>query len=68
MFGPSSISIFLSVRTAKALARLCGCVGSPEPSLVAYAISTIISWAGSLTVSISFIFTLMMRKYILLKN
>ena len=26
---------------------LCECAGSPEPSLVAYAISTIISWAGS---------------------
>ena len=35
------------VRTAKALARLCACAGSPEPSPVAYAISTIISWAGS---------------------
>ena len=35
------------VRTAKALARLCWCAGSPEPSLVAYVISTIISWAGS---------------------
>ena len=31
------------VRTAKALARLCGCAGSPEPSLVAYVISTNIS-------------------------
>ena len=31
------------VRTAKALARLRGCAGSPEPSLVAYVISTIIS-------------------------
>ena len=38
---------FLCVRTAKALVRLCGCAGSPEPSLVAYVISTIISWAGS---------------------
>ena len=28
--------------------RLSGCAGSPEPSLVAYVISTIISWAGSL--------------------
>ena len=37
------------VRTAKALVRLCGCAGSPEPSLVAYVISTIISWAGSFT-------------------
>ena len=35
------------MRTAKSLARLRGCVGSPEPSLVAYVISTIISWAGS---------------------
>ena len=35
------------VRTAKALARLRGCAGSPEPSLVAYVISTIISWAAS---------------------
>ena len=34
------------MRTAKALAS-CGCAGSPEPSLVAYVISTIISWAGS---------------------
>ena len=35
------------VRTAKALARLRECAGSPEPSLVVYVISTIISWAGS---------------------
>ena len=35
------------VRSAKALARLRGCAGSPEPSLVACVISTIISWAGS---------------------
>ena len=35
------------VRTAKALARLRGCAGSPEPSLFAYVISTIIAWAGS---------------------
>ena len=35
------------VRTAKDLVRLRGCAGSPEPSLVAYVISTIISWAGS---------------------
>ena len=34
------------VRTAKALVRLRGCAGSPEPSLVAsYVINTIISWA-----------------------
>ena len=35
------------VRIAKALVRLRGCAVSPEPSLFAYAISTIISWAGS---------------------
>ena len=35
------------VRTAKALARLRRCAGSPKPSLVTYVISTIISWAGS---------------------
>ena len=34
------------VRTVKALARLRGCPGLPEPSLVAYVVSTIISWAG----------------------
>ena len=43
----SSMSILPCVRTAKALVRLRGCAGSPEPSLVAYVISTIISWAGS---------------------
>ena len=37
----------LCVRTAKALARLRGWTDSPEPSLFAYAIRTIISWAGS---------------------
>ena len=35
------------VRTAKALARLRRCTGLPQPSLVAYVVSTIISWAGS---------------------
>ena len=40
------------VRTAKALARLRRCVGSPEPSLVTYVISTIISWAGSISIQI----------------
>ena len=39
----------LCVRTAKALARLRRWAGSPEHPLVAYAISTIISWAGSFT-------------------
>ena len=38
------------VRTAKALARLHGCAGSPETSLVVYVISTIISWAGSFAI------------------
>ena len=36
------------VRTVKALARLRGCAGPPAPLLVAYVISTIISWAGSI--------------------
>ena len=35
------------VQIVKALARLRKCAGSPEPSLVAYVIRTIISWAGS---------------------
>ena len=37
------------VRTAKALARLRGCAGSPSPSPFAYAVSTKVSWAGSNT-------------------
>ena len=45
--GPFVYFHALCVRTAKALARLRECAGSPEPSLVAYVISTIISWAGS---------------------
>ena len=36
------------MRTAKALVRLRGCAGSPEPSLVAYVISIIISSAVSI--------------------
>ena len=39
------------LRTAMALARLHGCAGSPDPSLVAYVISTIISSAGSFCLS-----------------
>ena len=35
------------MRTVKALVRLLGCASSPKPSLVAYVISIIISWAGS---------------------
>ena len=35
-----------TVRTAKALARLCGCAGSPELSMVAYVISTLFTGAG----------------------
>ena len=42
----------LCLQTAKALARLRGCAGSPEPSLVAFVISTIISWAGSFCKSV----------------
>ena len=35
------------VRKTNALARLRGCAGSPEPSLVAYVISTMTSCAGT---------------------
>ena len=47
LVGPFVYFHISCVRTAKALARLPGCAGSPEPSLVVYVISTIISWAGS---------------------
>ena len=47
LVGPFVYFHTLCVRTAKARARLRGCAGSPEPLLVAYAIRTIISWAGS---------------------
>ena len=47
LVGPFDFFHTSCVRTAKALARLRGCEGSPEPSLVAYVISTIISCAGS---------------------
>ena len=47
LVGPLVYLDTLFVRTAKALARLRGCAGSPEPSLVAYVICTLISRAGS---------------------
>ena len=43
MVGPFICFHTSSVRTAKVMERLCGCVGSPKPLLVAYVISTIIS-------------------------
>ena len=46
LVGPFVYSHTSCVRKAKALARLRVCASSPEPSLVAYMISTIISWAG----------------------
>ena len=49
LVGPFVYVHTLCVRTEKALARLRGCAGSPEPSLVAYVISTIISLAGSIS-------------------
>ena len=49
------------MRTAKALARLRGCAGSPEHSLFAYVISTTISWTG-LYVLLNILFCL---KYII---
>ena len=53
LVGPFFYFHTLCVRTAKALARLRGCTGLPEPSLVAYVITTIITWAGSLSNSTS---------------
>ena len=38
-------------RAAKVLARLRGCAGSPEPSLLAYAISTKFAWRGPYNLS-----------------
>ena len=52
LVGPFVYFHTSSTRTVKALARLHGCADSPEPSQVAYVISTIISWAGSLNVLI----------------
>ena len=49
LVGPFVYFHTLCVRTAKALARLRGCADSPESSPVAYVISTIISWAGSIS-------------------
>ena len=46
-FGPFVYFHTSFVRTTKALVRLRGCAGWPEPSLNAYVISTIMSWAGS---------------------
>ena len=48
LVGPFVFFHTSCVRTAKALARLRGCAGSQEPSLVAYVKSTIISWDSSL--------------------
>ena len=50
LIGPFVYFYTSCARTVKALSRLRGCVGSPEPSLDAYVISTIISWAGPLEV------------------
>ena len=47
LVGPFVYFHTSSVQTAKALARLPRCAGSPEPSMIAYVISAIISWAGS---------------------
>ena len=47
LVGPFVYFYTSCVRSVKALARLRRCAGSPKPSLVAYMISTIISWAGS---------------------
>ena len=44
------------MRTAKALARMRGCAGLPEPSLVAYVISTIIACVGSILMTVAYSF------------
>ena len=48
LVGPFVYFNTSSVQTAKALVRLRKCAVSPEPLLVAYAISPIISWVGSI--------------------
>ena len=48
LVGPFVYFHTSSVRTAKALARLRRCAGSPEPSLVVWVINTIMSWAVSI--------------------
>ena len=40
-------NVFLCIRTAKALVRLCGYAGSSKPLLLAYVLNTIISRTGS---------------------
>ena len=57
LVGPFVYFHTLCVWTAKALARLCECTGLPEPLLVAYVISTIISWAGTYGVKISMMYS-----------
>ena len=41
----------LDERAAEVLARLRGCAGSPEPSLLAWAISTKFAWRGPFSIS-----------------
>ena len=50
LIGPFSYFHTLCLQIAKALVRLSRCAGTPDPSLVAYVISAIISWAGSFIV------------------
>ena len=40
------MSDFWSDPSSTSVLYVCECAGSPEPSVVAYVISTIISWAG----------------------
>ena len=48
LIGPFVYFHTSCVQTAKALARLHGCTGLPDPSLVAYVINTKVSCAGSI--------------------
>ena len=52
-FGPTLCLLpYFMFANSEALVRLGGCAGSLEPSMVAYVVSTIISWAGSFLVGL----------------
>ena len=50
-------------RAAEVKARLRGCAGSPEPSLLAYAISTRFAWRGPINVALCLNQNLLMSVY-----
>ena len=65
LVGPFVYFHISCVQTAKALARLRGCTGSPEPSLGAYVISTIISCAGSFCGAVVIVFSFLVFLFFL---